>query len=82
VRLLDLSQFELDADGNVDEDEVADAIKDLIERKPYLAAQGGKNDDDKRNLRPDRGQGARGKDTAPTVAAGAARYAERHKQKT
>lgn len=32
--------------------------------------------------KPDPGQGARGKDSAPTVEAGAARYAERHKQKT
>jgi hypothetical protein len=42
VRLLDLSQFEVDDDGNVDEDEIADAIDDLLKKKPYLAAQGGK----------------------------------------
>ncbi|MFJ2949125.1 hypothetical protein ACIO8H_16075 [Streptomyces sp. NPDC087226] len=40
-RFLDLSQFEVDDDGNVDADEVADAIADLIASKPYLAAQGG-----------------------------------------
>ncbi|MFH8805485.1 hypothetical protein ACH4F6_39090 [Streptomyces sp. NPDC017936] len=40
-RFLDLSQFEVDADGNVDADEVAEAIDDLIKSKPYLAAQGG-----------------------------------------
>lgn len=40
-RFLDLSQFEVDADGNVDADEVAEAIDDLIQSKPYLAAQGG-----------------------------------------
>jgi hypothetical protein len=41
-RFLDLSKFEVDDDGNVDEDEIADAIEDLIKRKPYLAAaQGG-----------------------------------------
>lgn len=41
-RFLDLSQFEVDDDGNVDADEVADAIEDLIKSKPYLAAaQGG-----------------------------------------
>jgi hypothetical protein len=40
-KFLDLSQFEVDDDGNVDADEVADAIEDLIKAKPYLAAQGG-----------------------------------------
>lgn len=40
-RFLDLSQIEVDADGNVDADEVADAIADLLKNKPYLAAQGG-----------------------------------------
>jgi hypothetical protein len=38
---LDPSQFDVDDDGNVDADEVADAIEDLLKRKPYLAAQGG-----------------------------------------
>jgi hypothetical protein len=43
LRLLDLSGFEVDADGNVDEDEIAEAIEDLISKKPYLAAaQGGR----------------------------------------
>lgn len=42
VRLLDLTQFEVDEDGNVDEDEIAEAIDDLISKKPYLSAQGGK----------------------------------------
>ena len=40
-RFLDLSAFEVDDDGNVDADEVADAIDDLLKSKPYLAAQGG-----------------------------------------
>lgn len=40
-KFLDLGQFEVDADGNVDADEVADAIADLLQSKPYLAAQGG-----------------------------------------
>ena len=40
-RFLDLSQFEVDADVNVDADEVAEAIDDLLTSKPYLAAQGG-----------------------------------------
>jgi hypothetical protein len=43
LRLLDLSQFEVDDDGNVDEDDIAEAIEDLIKKKPYLAAaQGGR----------------------------------------
>ncbi|GGS47789.1 phage scaffolding protein [Streptomyces violaceus] len=40
-KFLDLSQFEVDDDGNVDADEVSDAIEDLLKSKPYLAAQGG-----------------------------------------
>lgn len=37
-KFLDLDQFEVDDDGNVDSDEVADAIDELIKNKPYLAA--------------------------------------------
>ena len=40
-RFLDLTQFEVDDDGNVDADEVAEAIDELLQSKPYLAAQGG-----------------------------------------
>lgn len=40
VTLLDLSKFELDADGKVDEKTVAKAIEDLVAAKPYLAANG------------------------------------------
>jgi hypothetical protein len=40
-RFLDLSQFDVDKDGNVDGEEVADAIDNLLRSKPYLAAQGG-----------------------------------------
>lgn len=39
LQFLDLSQFEVDDDGNVDTDEITDAIADLLQRKPYLAAQ-------------------------------------------
>lgn len=39
-RFLDLDQFEVSEDGEVDEDEIAEAITDLITRKPYLGAQG------------------------------------------
>lgn len=40
-RFLDLSQFEVDDDGNVDAEELAEAIDELLQSKPYLAAQGG-----------------------------------------
>ena len=38
---LDLSQFEVGNDGEVDTDAVKSAIADLVKNKPYLAAQGG-----------------------------------------
>lgn len=38
LKLLDLDQFEVDADGEVDADEITSAIDDLIKSKPYLAA--------------------------------------------
>ncbi|MGW2044646.1 hypothetical protein ACWCPF_05615 [Streptomyces sp. NPDC001858] len=37
-KFLDLDQFEVDDDGNVDSEEVAEAIEELIKSKPYLAA--------------------------------------------
>ena len=40
LRLLDLDQFEVSEDGEVDEGEIADAIAALLKAKPYLAAQG------------------------------------------
>lgn len=39
LRLLDLTVFEVDDDGEVDADEITDAIKDLIAKEPYLAKQ-------------------------------------------
>ena len=42
LKFLDLDQFEVDEDGEIDTDEIADAITDLITNKPYLAAQSGK----------------------------------------
>jgi hypothetical protein len=36
---IDLSQFEPDADGEFDGAEIAEAISDLIKRKPYLGAK-------------------------------------------
>lgn len=41
-RFLDLANFEVDDDGNVDESDITEAIEDLIKSKPYLAAQGGR----------------------------------------
>ena len=38
LRFLDLDKFEVDTDGEVDEDEIAEAIDDLLKKKPYLAA--------------------------------------------
>ncbi|MFJ2209336.1 hypothetical protein [Streptomyces microflavus] len=37
-KFLDLEQFEVDDDGNIDSDEIADAIETLVKEKPYLAA--------------------------------------------
>ncbi|MFJ9558057.1 hypothetical protein ACIRPH_29990 [Nocardiopsis sp. NPDC101807] len=42
MRFIDVSQFEVDDDGNVDADELADAIGELLTSKPYLAAHGGR----------------------------------------
>lgn len=39
---LDLDQFEVNEDGEVDEDAIAEAIKKLIKTKPYLAVPDGK----------------------------------------
>lgn len=41
LRFLNMSDFEVGADGEVDASQVAKAIDDLIASKPYLAAQGG-----------------------------------------
>lgn len=41
-KFLDLDQFEVDDDGNVDEDEIAEAIQNLVSQKPYLAVQDGR----------------------------------------
>lgn len=41
-KYLDLDSFEVSDDGDVDESAIADALRDLIEKKPYLAVQDGK----------------------------------------
>ncbi|MBX6360105.1 MAG: hypothetical protein IRZ03_08500 [Acidobacterium ailaaui] len=38
LTFLDLTQFDVDEDGNVDADEIAEAIDELLKKKPYLAA--------------------------------------------
>ncbi|MGH3602181.1 MAG: hypothetical protein ACRDQH_18205 [Pseudonocardiaceae bacterium] len=38
LKLLDLDQFEVDGDGEVDTDEISSAIDTLLKSKPYLAA--------------------------------------------
>ncbi|EOM78060.1 hypothetical protein DW322_11250 [Rhodococcus rhodnii] len=62
LSFIDLDQFEVGEDGDVDQDEIAEAITDLVRRKPYLAAQSGTG-----RPKPDRSQGARGKSTATTA---------------
>lgn len=41
LRYLDADLFEVDADGNVDSEEIAEAIADLLVKKPYLATATG-----------------------------------------
>lgn len=57
LNFIDLDQFEVDENGDVDQGEIADAIADLLDQKPYLAAQSG----GPKTPKPDRSQGARGK---------------------
>jgi hypothetical protein len=40
LRFLDLSEFEVGTDGEVDASQIVSAIDNLIKSKPYLAAQG------------------------------------------
>ncbi|WP_426302764.1 hypothetical protein [Arthrobacter sp. R-11] len=41
TRLLDLDEFEVDEDGNVDEEAINDAISELLQENPGLAAKTG-----------------------------------------
>ena len=61
LTFIDLTQFDVDDDGSVDQDEIAQAIADLLTKKPYLAAQGGP-----KTPKPDpsQGEGGRGAATA------------------
>ncbi|MET7395611.1 hypothetical protein ABZS66_19185 [Dactylosporangium sp. NPDC005572] len=66
---LDLGQFEVDDDGDVDEDAIAEAIDDLLKKKPYLAATPAK----KRGQQKDASQGARNKATTSAADRASAR---------
>lgn len=57
---LDLDEFEVGEDGDVDSEAIEDAISDLLKRKPYLAADTGEK------FRGGADQGARGKGSAPS----------------
>lgn len=61
VKLLDLSKFEVDDNGDVDAAEIADAIGDLLRDEPYLAAEAPKR------FQGGADQGARKKTKPPTV---------------
>lgn len=58
LAFIDISDIEVDDDGEVDRDALGDEIDELIKRKPHLAAQGS---DSKKTPKPDRSQGAGGK---------------------
>lgn len=54
LRFLDLKDFDVSADGEVDADRITEAINDLITARPYLGKPTGPN-----NPKPDPNQGAR-----------------------
>lgn len=41
IKLLDLTDFDVDENGDVDTEQIQEAISDLLEENPELAAQGG-----------------------------------------
>lgn len=59
VRLLDLDEFDLDDEDNLDGEQVSKAIEKLLKDKPYLAANGAQQGGGFR-ARNDSGQGAGG----------------------
>lgn len=61
VKLLDLSKFEVDDDGEVDQTELAEAIDELLRDEPYLAA------DKPKRFQGGADQGARKKVPAKTI---------------
>lgn len=57
LRFLDLSQFDVSNDGDVDAALITEAINDLLAARPYLGRQAAQPD--RPTLRPDPAQGAR-----------------------
>jgi len=81
VRLLDLSEFTVNDDGDVDGKAIKAAIDKLVESKPYLATSTGNGDGFKRLT--DLGQGRRGSGSGKaSVARGRELYESRHGRKT
>lgn len=62
---LDLDDYDVDDEGEVDEDQIREDLKALLKRKPHLAKGDGSTNGDEKNGRrrpkPDRAQGSRGK---------------------
>ena len=77
VRLLDLGQFKVDDDGEVDGKAIAQAIDDLVKTKPYLAASSGDGKNGKNGLS-NLGQGKRDGTAAPSTATGKDLWQARH----
>ncbi|MCK8670997.1 hypothetical protein M1M07_07680 [Rhodococcus sp. HM1] len=81
-RFLDLSQFEVGDDGEVDQDEIAEAIDELLNEKPYLAAQrGDKGGEKKKAPKPDRRQGGGQQMASGSVDSGRALFRARNPKK-
>ena len=69
-RLLDLDQFKVDVNGDVDAKAISSAIDDLLKAKPYLAAAGGEGGG--RRGFPDLAQGRRDESKLTPMEAGKA----------
>ena len=52
LAFLDLTEFDVDENGDVDQQDINDALADLLERKPHLAAQGGQSSFDSARGKP------------------------------
>lgn len=84
---VDLSKFDVDEDGSVDEDEIRDDLKAVLEKKPHLAKRAGRLGDApeaaSKTPRPDPSQGARGGAQQTSLrAAQERRAAELEKRRT
>lgn len=62
-KFIDLTQFEVSEDGDVDAEALATAVADLLANEPYLSAQGGT----KKQVLPDVSQGASASGKASTA---------------